>query len=129
MHAQNGVVDQRGAAPAGPRLHTGPRSVVIAVAACGAQCMCLLETRNVSTPLMALRFLPCRLLRLQELHTRNRPLRLSATVCSAVKMSKRQCGGKERSRALANDLCAALAKSTWQAGSKTVQDGSTHNSD
>lgn len=32
MHSQNGVVDQRGAAPAGPGLHTGPRLVIIAVA-------------------------------------------------------------------------------------------------
>ena len=55
------------------------------------------EAWNVCTQLMALCFLPCRLLRIQELHTRNRSLRLSATVCcQGIRQRKEPCTGKRQ---------------------------------
>jgi hypothetical protein len=72
------------------------------------------EACNVCTQLMALCFLPCRLLRIQELHTRNWSLRLSATVCcQGIRQRKEPCTGKRQD------------SSSQLAGSKTGQDGST----
>jgi hypothetical protein len=70
----------RTAALAGPRVHPGPRLGVSAL-----HLWCVLHVSpgiyNAFARLMAPRCLPCRLLRIQELHAHDWPLRLSATVC------------------------------------------------